>query len=173
VGYAGGKKQNPTYRSMGDHTETIEIDFDPSRITYGDLLDVFFKSHNPTKQSWSVQYRSAVFYQDEDQKREVTEAKDRLEKQLDRKVRTDIEGYTGFTMAEDYHQKYILKNSSAFLGELQLIYPDPANLVSSTATARINGYLGGNGSRRQLQAELESLGLSERAQKRLLGIVRK
>jgi peptide methionine sulfoxide reductase MsrA len=158
---------------MGDHTETIEIDFDPSRITYRDLLDVFFKSHNPTKRSWSVQYRSAVFYQDEDQRQEVTKAIELLEEQIDRKVRTDIEAYTGFTMAEDYHQKYILKNSSRALGEMQVYYPDPADLVNSTAAARINGYLGDNGRYEQLQSELQSLGLSDKAQKRLLGIVRK
>jgi peptide methionine sulfoxide reductase MsrA len=61
VGYAGGMKKNPTYRSLGDHTETVQIDFDPSVIPYGELLAVFWESHEPGSSTWSRQYMNAVF----------------------------------------------------------------------------------------------------------------
>lgn len=66
VGYAGGSKENPTYYSLGDHSETIQIDYDPTQISYGQLLEVFWNSHNPTYEPWSRQYMSIIFYHSED-----------------------------------------------------------------------------------------------------------
>ena len=164
VGYAGGQKDNPTYHSLGDHSETIQIDYDPTRITYTELLDVFWSSHSPTARSWSQQYASLVFYHDEEQKRLAEESRDRLAAELGRPIYTEIVPFDRFYLAEDYHQKYQLRSVKAILSEYQAIYPDPGDFVNSTAVARVNGHLGGHGTLAQLEAEIDDLGLSLAAQ---------
>ena len=69
VGYTGGTTENPTYHNLDGHTEAVQIEYDPSRISYQELLDVFWGGHNPTQPAWSRQYASIVFYHDEEQKR--------------------------------------------------------------------------------------------------------
>ena len=76
--------------------------------------------------------------------------------------------YTGFTRAEDYHQKYSLRNDAALMREFHALYPDEQEFADSTAAARVNGYLGGWGSSEQFQSELPDLGLSEASSQRLL-----
>jgi len=65
VGYTGGSTKNPTYHSLGDHTETVQIDYDPTQISFEELLDVFWDSHRPTQRAWSRQYMAAVFFHNE------------------------------------------------------------------------------------------------------------
>jgi len=79
VGYAGGTKKNPTYHSLGDHSETIEIEFDPKKISYKELLDIFWESHEPTVRSFSRQYASFIFFHSEEQKKLAQETKEQLE----------------------------------------------------------------------------------------------
>ena len=164
VGYAGGQKNNPTYHSLGDHSETIQIDYDPTQITYAELLDVFWSSHSPTSRPWSQQYASIVFYHDEEQKRLAEESRDRLAAELGRPIYTEIVPFDRFYLAEDYHQKYQLRGVKALLSEYQAIYPDLGDFVDSTAVARVNGYLGGHGTLAELEAEIDDLGLSPAAQ---------
>jgi peptide-methionine (S)-S-oxide reductase len=68
VGYAGGEREAPTYRKMGDHTETVQVDFDPLRISYERMLEVFWESHDPAAGSWSRQYRNVIFFQNDRQR---------------------------------------------------------------------------------------------------------
>jgi peptide-methionine (S)-S-oxide reductase len=111
VGYSGGTTFAPTYHRLGDHTETIQIDYDPAMISYAELLDVFFRNHTPTHPSHSVQYRSAIFYRTEDERRAAEEAVARMEAAVGR-VHTAIEPFRVFHLAEDYHQKYYFKQWS-------------------------------------------------------------
>jgi peptide-methionine (S)-S-oxide reductase len=171
VGYAGGAKENPTYYSLGDHAETIQIDYDPARISYAELLDLFWAAHSPTSRPWSSQYASIIFYHDEEQKRLAEESLEREAARRGAPIYTEIESFTRFYLAEDYHQKYRLRGDRALLAEFQAIYPDLDGLVASTAAARVNGYLGGNGSQAQLEAEIDELGLSPESQARLREIV--
>ena len=168
VGYAGGSTDNPTYYKLGDHTETVQIDYDPTRITYEELLDVFWNSHNAARQPISVQYKSAIFYHDEEQKQLALDSKARREAEKDTTILTEIIPYTGFHLAEDYHQKYYLTNVPDLLEELTAVYPDINNFVNSTAVARVNGYIGRNGSLEDLEREIDSYGLSSSAKQRLL-----
>jgi methionine-S-sulfoxide reductase len=168
VGYAGGTKEKPTYHSLGDHTETIEIDFDPSKIAYARLLEHFWACHNPCSTPFSRQYLSAIFVHDEGQKRAVLESKAREEARRGGTIKTEILPYTKFWPAEDYHQKYYLRNDHDLRREFQAIYPAEGDFVASTAVARVNGYLGGNAPASQIRAESDSLGLSPEARKRLL-----
>ena len=172
VGYAGGSKSNPTYHSLGSHSETIQIDYDPSVITYEELLDVFWNSHNPVSRSVSRQYGSVIFYHDEEQRRLAETSKERRKEERGRRPPTEIVPYTEFWLAEDYHQKYRLQGASDLMAELGAIYPDMENLIDSTAAARLNGYVGGNGSMEQLEEEIDELGLSEEGQERLREIAR-
>lgn len=173
MGYAGGNKPNPTYHDLGDHAETIKIDYDPSKITYQDLLAVFWTGHDPTHRSWSRQYASIIFVQNDEQKQLAEKSKALIEKDRGRTVHTEIITYTGFTLAEDYHQKHSLRQFPEFNEQLQRIYPDPAAYVASTAVARMNGYLGGEGSYENLLQEVDGYGLSPTGKDKLLKLVQR
>lgn len=142
VGYAGGLKRNPTYHDLGDHTETVQIDFDPTAIGYRQLLDVFWGSHNPCGRAYSRQYMSIVFYHDDEQKKAAEDTRRRQEAARG-KIHTEIRPYDTFTYAEDYHQKYYLQNSPSMEAFRALA---PSEFVASTAAARMNGVAGGHGS---------------------------
>ena len=171
VGYAGGTTEKPTYHRLGDHTETLQLDFDPELITYDELLDIFWASHHPEHGAWSRQYMAAVFYHDEEQKRAIEESLDRIASNLRGKVKTKVLPLTAFTMAEAYHQKYALRRSTAIMEEFQAMYPTLEGFVDSTAAARVNGYLAGYGTCERLQEEIDDLGVSADGAKRLLKAV--
>lgn len=113
VGYTGGKKSSGVaYRSMGDHTEALQVDFDPRVISYETILSHFFSQHNPHAKKSSVQYRNALWYHDETQKKKAEAAIAALEKARGRKVLTPLESLKTFYMAEEYHQHYNQKARS-------------------------------------------------------------
>jgi peptide-methionine (S)-S-oxide reductase len=120
-GYMGGKTANPTYRDVCSgstgHAEVIQVTFDPKVVSYREILDVFFTVHDPTtlnRQGNDVgtQYRSAVFYHSEEQRRIATEtiAKFNREKIWDRPIVTEVTAAQTFYTAEDYHQQYYVNN---------------------------------------------------------------
>jgi peptide-methionine (S)-S-oxide reductase len=114
-GYTGGTVDNPTYKQVcgGDtgHAEALRITFDPDVISYGELLDIFFATHDPTQlnrqgNDVGTQYRSAIFPQDEDQEREARSGIERANADNQGRVVTTIEPMGGWWPAEDYHQQY-------------------------------------------------------------------
>jgi methionine-S-sulfoxide reductase len=123
VGYAGGHTNAPTYSNIGDHTETVQVDYDPLRITYAQLLDIFWKSHRPTGRSVSRQYMKAVFYHNDHQRQLAMASKAAVEKKSDRMVKTEVAPLRSFTLAEEYHQKYFLKQQGDLNREMSRIYP--------------------------------------------------
>lgn len=173
VGYAGGSTEDPTYYNLADHTETIQMDYDPSKITYEELLDTFWEAHNPTVPSYSRQYMSAIFYHDEEQKRVAEASKEREAEKRGEDIATLILPAPEFYLAEDYHQKYRLRGSPQFLNVYLAIYPDSEDFVNSTAVARMNGYIGANGTLDALEEEIDVLGLSAEERDRLWDIVAK
>ena len=170
MGYAGGSSDNPTYHNLSDHSETIQIDYDPDKVSYQELLEAFWDSHNPAVQSWSHQYMSIVFYHNEEQRDMAVASKQRGEMKLGREIATEIIPFSEFYVAEGYHQKYYLSQELVLLRELQAIYPAIEDFIFSTAVARVNGYVGGYGTLETLKEELSSLGLSEAGENRLLEI---
>ncbi len=115
VGYTGGHTAEPTYDQVCSHTtghaEVTLIEFDPSKVTYETLLKQFFRMHDPTqmnRQGPDVgdQYRSAIFYFDDDQKATAEKVKQAIQKNFDKPVVTEITKTSEFYPAEDYHQKY-------------------------------------------------------------------
>jgi methionine-S-sulfoxide reductase len=171
VGYAGGTFPNPAYSDLRDHSETIQIDYDPRQISYEELLEQFWSSHSPTARPWSRQYASLILYHNEEQKRLAEASRDRWAAELGKPLYTEIMPYTEFYLAEDYHQKYRLRGEKDLLNEFRALYPEEEEFINSTAVARVNGYLGGNGSLAQLQAEIDGLGLSPAAQEELWDLV--
>ena len=139
----------PTYRKMGDHTETVQVDYDPQRITYAQLLDIFWKSHQPSQRPWLRQYKNVIFYHDTHQRRLASASKIALERKINRDVSTEEAPLNTFTMAEDYHQKYLLKRHDDLKQQMYRIYPRHQDLVDSTAVARLNGYAGYHGTKDQ------------------------
>jgi len=120
VGYIGGKLPNPTYEEVctdqTGHAEAVEVEFNPDEISYQELLDVFWKNHNPTtlnRQGPDVgnQYRSAIFYHDEQQKEIAEKSKESLDSStaFDDPIVTQIIPAPKFYKAEEYHQKYFKK----------------------------------------------------------------
>ncbi len=121
VGYSGGKTKDPTYKEVcsGEtgHAESIRLYFDPSIVSYSQLLESFFNLHDPTQidrqgPDFGTQYRSIIFYRDEEQKREAEEMINKLEKskKYNSHIATQIVPASEFYRAEDYHQKYYEKN---------------------------------------------------------------
>jgi peptide-methionine (S)-S-oxide reductase len=145
----------------------VQVDYDPTQITYAELLDLFWQSHNPRSEAYSRQYMAAVFYHDEEQKRLALASRDRLASELGAEVYTEVLPVGEFYLAEDYHQKYNLQRYGAYYDELSATYPETEDLVDSTAAARLNGYLAGYGTREQLEVEVGQLGLSRKLQARL------
>lgn len=163
----------PSYRKMGDHTETLQVDYDPSRISYSQLLDIFWQSHQPERHSWSRQYMHAVFYYDENQRLQAEASKIALAEKIGDKVETKVLPLRSFTMAEDYHQKYLLKSHAELKGEVERIYSSHQDLIDSTAAARLNGYVGGHGNKDQLSREIARLGLNTEGKAILIELVQK
>jgi peptide-methionine (S)-S-oxide reductase len=117
VGYTGGTLKNPTYQDVCSgrtgHAEALEVEFDPARVSYLELLAVFWKSHDPTTMNRQgpdvgTQYRSAIFFHDAEQEKEARESKAILEKEkiFKRPIVTEIVPASEFYRAEDYHQRY-------------------------------------------------------------------
>jgi peptide-methionine (S)-S-oxide reductase len=166
VGYAGGTTPDPTYRSIGDHAESVQIDFDPEVVSYDELLAVFWSSHRPTTPAYSRQYASMIFVENEDQAAAARSSLARVGELLG-PVATEIVSDARFYVAEDYHQKYRLRGDRTLMPEFARVYPDSAEFTQSTAAARVNGYRDGYGTHADLDAEIGTLGLSEAAQAHL------
>lgn len=158
---------------MGDHTETIQLEYDPRKISYEQLLDIFWQSHSPSTRAISVQYKHVVFYHNDTQKELAERSRERVAKSIGRDIKTEILPYTGFYRAEDYHQKYKLRHAHDLMAEFDKMYPEYDEFVDSTAAARINGYLYGYGTMENLQAEVDGFGISEEARQELLARIGK
>ena len=120
AGYMGGTLKNPTYEEVctdkTGHAEVVQVEFDPKQVSYEQLLDVFWKIHDPTSLNrqgpdTGTQYRSAIFYHNEEQKTAAIKSKEKLEKsgKYKKPIVTEILPSKEFYKAEEYHQKYLEK----------------------------------------------------------------
>ena len=120
VGYIGGNMKNPTYHDVctdeTGHAEAVEVTYDPTKVSYEKLLDVFWQNHDPTTQNRQgpdigTQYRSAIFYHNEKQKKLAIASKQKLEKskKYNKAIATEIKPADEFYEAEEYHQQYLEK----------------------------------------------------------------
>ena len=119
VGYCGGDSSKTNYEEVctgnTNHAEVVRIEFDPNKISYNEILEFFFKIHDPTTLNsqgpdFGTQYRSEIFYLNKDQKRIAEEIFNKVNTQLSGKVVTKISLLKNYCAAEEYHQKYLEKN---------------------------------------------------------------
>lgn len=124
VGYTGGHFANPSYKDVCSdqtgHAEAVEVEYDPTKISYEKLLDVFWENHDPTQLNrqgpdWGSQYRSAIFFHTPEQESEAMVSKEALEKsgRFKKPIVTQIVPAVTFHVAEDYHQQYLEKRGLA------------------------------------------------------------
>jgi len=124
VGYTGGNSVNPTYKDVctdrTGHAEAVEVEFEPSKVSYEQLLNVFWENHDPTQLNrqgpdYGTQYRSAIFFHSPEQEQSARMSKETLQKsrQFDRPIVTQIVPAVTFYEAEDYHQQYLEKRGLA------------------------------------------------------------
>jgi len=123
VGYAGGTLDNPRYEDVKKgrtgHAESLQIVFDPSKISYDDILDFFFRLHDPTTANRQgndigTQYRSAIFYHDDAQRDAAQRAIQRAQPKWPRPIVTEVVPFTNFYEAEDFHQDYLQRNPHGY-----------------------------------------------------------
>lgn len=160
IGYCGGSTPNPTYRSISDYTETVQLEFDPKVITYEELLTEFWDGHNPFRPA-STQYASRIFTHGLEQAAAVEKSKAAFEAaNSGRKVATAISECGDFYSGEHYHHKYYLQQNAELTAALcsfdgiRSVTGDVDAFADSALLTKINGFYGGNGSRSQMDAYL-------------------
>lgn len=161
VGYAGGTTNSPTYRNIGDHTEVLEIDYDPTKITYKKLLNIFWNNHEyGLCAAIKRQYMSLILYHNDEQKKIATESK--IEEQERRKpeiIKTAIQEASTFYPAEDYHQKYRLQGHKELCKSLDLDINSEL-LRNSYVATKLNGFIAGLGGDATFLKEADNMGLT-------------
>ncbi|HEY7096546.1 MAG TPA: peptide-methionine (S)-S-oxide reductase MsrA [Terriglobales bacterium] len=124
VGYIGGNTVNPTYKDVctdtTGHAEAVEVDYDPAKVSYDQLLNVFWENHDPTQVNrqgpdWGTQYRTAIFFHSPEQEAAAKASKEKLgnSEMYSKPIATQIVPATTFYEAEDYHQQYLEKRGMA------------------------------------------------------------
>ncbi len=122
VGYLGGTLDNPSYKDVctgrTGHAEVVQVEYDPTRTSYDELLEVFWSSHSPTtlnRQGWDIgtQYRSAIFFHNAEQEAAARASKTQNSGRWNKPIVTEITPASTFYIAEDYHQQYLEKRGQA------------------------------------------------------------
>ena len=165
MGYTGGSQPDPTYERLGDHTESFQLDYDPTRLSYETLLGWFWKDADPTERPYSRQYMAAVFYADEAQKELALATGRQAMAGRSGPMLLPILPLGTFYRAEDYHQKYYLRRLSDVMREFSAY--SERELEDSTVAMWLNACVGGELKREGLEAEFEHLQLPETDRQRL------
>ena len=165
VGFTGGTKVDPSYHSLGNHTETVSIEYDPQSTSYEDLLSLFWNNHDPSPRNGvcpnvpgndpTRQYMSVIFYHNDYQKLLANESLKMATKGGMRKIATVIAPAQKFYNAENYHQKYVLRQHPKLISILEL-----DDMTCDHVSTRLNGYLSGYGKAEHFELEWKDLGLS-------------
>jgi len=140
VGYAGGTMDAPTYHDLGGHSEAVQVDYDPERTTFGDLVDLAVENHSVRTQPRSRQYQHVLFHESADQRAVV---EDRLNALAVDAVQTRVEPLDAFYPAETYHQKYHLRSKRAILAGFEDAGYGATDIRESPAAAKLNARAGG------------------------------
>lgn len=174
-GYSGGKADRPNYHDLKDHTETLQIQFDPKIVSYRQLLEIFWESHDyvtPIK----TQYKSAIYYLTPEQKAIAEETRDLVKdgklgqpELHGQKILTAIEAATALHVAEIYHQKYTLQCNVKVIEHLK--FENRSHITDSSLATRLNGYLAGYGDLEVFLNEVEEWPLPFHVKLHLLRVV--
>lgn len=143
VGYAGGTNPDPSYHSLGDHTEVLQVEFDPAVVTYRDLLEDVFQQHDPRTQPSKTQYQNVVFASTPTQRTAIDAVLADLGETAT-SIETRIEQLARFHPAETYHQKYRLRSMPSFLSVFEEAGYADEDIRDSPIAAALNGYVAGH-----------------------------
>lgn len=171
MGYTGGSQLEPTYRRMGDHTESFQVDYDATRLSYETLLSHFWKRAGPSERPYSRQYMSAVFYETDAQKHLALETGHKALVGQGGELLTPVLKLSRFYRAEDYHQKYYLRRNAAVMLEFGA-YTE-REFEDSTAAMWLNACVDGQLKPEALEAEMAHWELSEAERQRMRALWQK
>jgi peptide-methionine (S)-S-oxide reductase len=143
VGYAGGTKSNPSYETLGDHTEVVQVEYDPDRVSFRTLVSSALDQHSPYHQPEKRQYQHIIFV-DSERERDTVESVIEDSEYTPERVRTRIESLSQFYLAEDYHQKYNLRGKRWCTEAFQNAGYDDADIRESPAAAKLNAHVAGH-----------------------------
>lgn len=164
VGFSGGTAPDPSYSNIGDHVETVEVTYDPQKVTYQQLLDHFWAHHNARAKPIFRQYASAIFCETPQEETEAKAERASLqEKGGTDKLLTAILPFKAFYPASDNHQKYYLQQDKALFKALQ----EQHLALNSVLATKLNSVAGADGDRAQLARSLSELGLEPEVQAEL------
>jgi peptide-methionine (S)-S-oxide reductase len=154
IGYAGGETRRPSYLAPGDHTEAVQVTFQPDLISYTKLLQVFWENHNAAIHAHTRRFASVIYYHDGLQRAAALASKYDEQERRRTVIFTEVLPFTTFYQAEDHYQKYYLNRFPELIVALSAIRADPQPLINSTAVARVNGYLAGFGSPEDIERNM-------------------
>ncbi|XKG87007.1 peptide-methionine (S)-S-oxide reductase [Sutcliffiella horikoshii] len=157
VGYAGGTTLSPTYKQMGDHTECLQIDFNPTQITFEEIVRHFWNSHNSNRGNYKGrQYLSIFLFHDYYQKEVLEKIKQETQDINSQTIGTEIAPLNYFTLAEERHQKYYLKRYQNATQKLRKFFLTEEAFNNATLVARLNSFVKGHGTLYSLKDEIET-----------------
>ena len=136
----------------------MQVDFDPTQISYEEIVNLFWKSHNPILPSRSSQYKSAIWFANDNQLDVINSTMQPLVAKHERDLTTEVLPLATFYNAEDYHQKYSLQRHRSLMNTFKTMYPAFQGFVDSTAAARLNGFASGRGSQSLFEMEKDTYG---------------
>jgi len=142
VGYAGGTTTEPTYHDLGDHTEVFQVDYVPETRSFVDLLEIVFRSHDPNRQTPTIQYQNIVFVSTADQREALSSYFDANDLS-GAAIETRIEPLSQFYLAETYHQKHSLRGQQGLINTFEKAGYVDADIRQSPAAAKLNAYAAG------------------------------
>ncbi len=143
VGYAGGTEPDPTYQVIGDHTEVVQVEYDPDQVSFGGLLETAFDQHSYRSQPKKRQYQNIIFTEN-DAQREALDVYLDAEGNDPDTIETRLESLSQFYVAEAYHQKYNLRGKRWITGPFTEAGYDDADIRESPAAAKLNAHVAGH-----------------------------
>lgn len=162
VGFAGGTTDQPVYRNIGDHTESILLTFDPAVISYEELVRLFWQQHDAMKDRFYKErhYISLLIYFNNEQKEIAEKIKAEQEAAQEKKIQTEFQAYSIFYAAENYHQKYFLRRFKTATNQLKQLFSDDEDaFIHSTIAARLNGFVREKTTLQAIKDEIPDWGL--------------
>jgi len=159
VGYAGGSKANPTYHDLGSHAEVLQIEFDPIAAPFETWLERFWTSHDWSRRDRRSQYRAILLCENQEQHDKALASIEALE-HGGKEVGTEVLVGLPFWRAEDYHQKWKLRQQADLFADLAEAYPCESEALDSVAATKLNALVAGHLDEGQLRRQLRQFGLT-------------
>lgn len=172
AGYSGGVGADPTYDNIQDHTEVVEVEYYPEKISYNKLLKIFWNNHPFDSKTDRIQYKSLILHVDENQKKLAEKSVDFTRKIFGTEnVHTETKNFVKFFEAENYHQKHYMQINKPRLGPILNSLVDWKNLANSDLATKINGYLYEIKRNQTAKQTLLDYGLSEAQSEAIVNVI--